>query len=81
VALDRALRVDALGRVDPDETDPLDPAAGHLDVERVAVDDRDHEAAVGRAVGVAAAPASAGGRGHGGDDEQREDAQHEGLPS
>ena len=42
-ALDRAVRLLRLGRVDADEPDPLDPAARQPDVQRVAVDQLGHD--------------------------------------
>jgi hypothetical protein len=79
VALHRLVGVDALGCVDADEPHPLDPAAGDLDVEGVAVDEGDHDAAVGRRVG-AGATSAAGRAGQGCDGEERDGARHVGLP-
>jgi hypothetical protein len=77
-ALDRLVGVHGLGRVDADEAHRLDPPAGDLDLERVAVDERHDDAAVGRArVAGAAAPAGAEQRTG---EQQREGANHEGLP-
>ena len=70
--------VHRLGRVDADEAHRLDPPAGDLDLERVAVDQRHDDAAVGRGR-VAGAGAPAGAEQRTGE-QQREGANHEGLP-
>jgi hypothetical protein len=47
VALHRAVGSDALGRVDAEQSHPLDGAAGDSDIDRVAVHDRHDDAPVG----------------------------------
>jgi hypothetical protein len=77
-ALDRLVGVHRLGRVDADEAHRLDRPAGDLDLEGVAVDERHDDAAVGRGrVPGSGAPAGTERRRG---DQQREGANHEGLP-
>src|SRR5687767_14755661 len=79
-ALDRLGGMHRLGGVDADEADRLTAAACEPEAQRVAVDDLDDDADVGRQGALGRTPSAAGGDECEQADEQMSDARGHGLP-